>query len=407
MKMKIVITALKKKCFVFVALFYIFMFQIALQEKIGILQYADEIFALISLYILLVNLKSKSHMKNSKMALNIGVGIFIVLMCGIIGTLIHNYQPVYYCLLDALMVSKFFLAMYVGGYFFSELLYDSKSLCTMSKSCVIVLLFFLIMTALDYVFEIFTTEIRYNFRSLRLFYYHGTFLVAAMVQLISLYVVSKRNKISVIFLFLASIIMFLTLRTKAWGMIVVTLGLYILIVKFDKKVNIGYILIGILLVLPIAFNQIELYYGKNSEEQARYILNSTSIKIMKDCFPFGTGFATFGSHFSKISYSPVYSLYGINNVWGLSKSMGLFISDTFWPMIMGQFGGVGVVSYASSLIMIFKNINKICQVNKYIYLGTILPFAYLIISSTSEASFVTTTCVPLGLLIGMGLNYNK
>lgn len=80
-------------------------------------------------------------------------------------------------------------------------------------------------------------------------------------------------------------------------------------------------------------------------ENARIALHYTSVLIARDHFPFGTGLATFGSHASRIYYSNTYVEYGLSNVWGLSPEFSGFITDTFWPMVLGEGGVISLAGY--------------------------------------------------------------
>lgn len=70
----------------------------------------------------------------------------------------------------------------------------------------------------------------------------------------------------------------------------------------------------------------------------------TSMQILYDYFPFGSGLGSFGTFASAEYYSPVYSAYGIDHLWGLSKDMPAFICDAFYPEL-AQFGVAGVILY--------------------------------------------------------------
>lgn len=68
-----------------------------------------------------------------------------------------------------------------------------------------------------------------------------------------------------------------------------------------------------------------------------------SIAIARDHFPLGTGVGRFGSHMSRESYSPEYASYGLDQVSGLRADEPIAVTDTFWPMILGETGVVGLL----------------------------------------------------------------
>ena len=93
--------------------------------------------------------------------------------------------------------------------------------------------------------------------------------------------------------------------------------------------------------------------------EARFYLNTYGLKISLDKFPIGLGFGTFGSDISRDFYSPAYSLYGLNNFHGLGAHGNVsYITDTYWGMILGQFGFAGFIIMAYIYYSIFLTINR-------------------------------------------------
>ncbi|MGB3940178.1 MAG: hypothetical protein WBK96_01635 [Candidatus Manganitrophaceae bacterium] len=87
---------------------------------------------------------------------------------------------------------------------------------------------------------------------------------------------------------------------------------------------------------------------------ARNALYITSFTIAGDYFPLGVGLGRFGGWVSSMYYSPVYREYGLDSVYGLSPDMPDFISDTFWPHILGELGVAGVIVYSFILLALFR-----------------------------------------------------
>lgn len=85
-------------------------------------------------------------------------------------------------------------------------------------------------------------------------------------------------------------------------------------------------------------------------EPARIALYIGSLEIARDHFPLGAGLGRYGSWMSRLEYSPVYAEYGLDRVPGLRESNSQYATDTFWPMVVGEFGLVGVIGYVAFLI---------------------------------------------------------
>jgi len=185
------------------------------------------------------------------------------------------------------------------------------------------------------------------------------------------------------------------------------IGVIFLVNHSNKKISISKFGVLALVALFLVWNQIEYYYIELNDS-ARSQLTQKSIQIAKDYFPIGAGFGTYGSYMSAVSYSPLYSRYGLNKIYGLQSTNSKFISDTFWPMIIGQFGFIGLICYALIIVCIFKNIQEDFDSNrKQLYLSKICCLLYLLISSTSESSFVHPVAIPLALIIGIFSNKKK
>jgi hypothetical protein len=81
----------------------------------------------------------------------------------------------------------------------------------------------------------------------------------------------------------------------------------------------------------------------------RTALYATSLAIARDHAPLGAGLGRFGSPMSRSVYSPLYEEYRLTLVFGLSQDNPQAVTDTFWPMLLGETGPIGVVAYAAFL----------------------------------------------------------
>lgn len=397
----------KKNGFYYFLLFciYLFVFQNVIELYVPIFKYFDELISILALPIIFFKIKRKDkNILNKENILLIGSFVFMMFL-GICSNIKYKYQEFMPIFSDIIVVFKFF-----GVYYFSKCILTNEKIdkykddLLRNVKCIIMFLF--IFTILNYVFNIFDGDIRYGIKSNRLFYQHTTFLVAVSVFLISLLLILQKktiNRYSLIVLF----IMCTTLRSKAiaFAITFVILGVYL--ERYNKKISIIKLaMLGIICVV-VAFNQVK-YYFVEIENSARATLLKTSIEIAEDYFPIGTGFATFGSHFSAESYSVVYRMYNIQNIYGLEEGKVHFVSDNFWPMILGQFGVIGLICYVVCIILIFKNIqDKYSERYKYYYIAKIACIVYLLISSTSESAFVNSISIPLGLILGIELKNYK
>lgn len=150
-----------------------------------------------------------------------------------------------------------------------------------------------------------------------------------------------------------------------------------------------------IVALGIGWGQIEAYFG--TEGQARSELLRGGLQISMDFFPGGAGFATFGSAVTAELqwYSPLYYQYGLSSIWGLSREYPAFISDSFWPTVLGQSGWIGLAAYCVAMVMLIRAIYLSARVK----LPVVLFSAYLLIMSTSESAFFNPISIYLSICV--------
>jgi hypothetical protein len=152
------------------------------------------------------------------------------------------------------------------------------------------------------------------------------------------------------------------------------------------------------------------YGGLDPFSNARVALHYTAVLIARDRFPFGTGLATFGSHASRIYYSDTYVQYGLSNIWGLSPEFSGFITDTFWPMVLGEGGAITLISYSVFLIVLFRVSWQLARSNRsgdeirFFATFALFALAASLLESTSSHIYDATmqsalVMIPAGMLL--------
>lgn len=391
-----------KQYLFFVVLFYFFIFKDPLESIIPLIGYFDELIALCALPIFFINLE-KNNFTLKIHRLGYAKYLIAFLVIGFIGNIINNYQTLYYSILDAFLNVKFWLSIYVG----SSLL-NGFSLERNAKGiyfhCKLIILFFAALAVLEYAFGglLGSVTYRYGILSLKLIYSHPTVLVAVCVLIYAVLIsVSKYVKFNWLYVFIILLIMCGTLRVKALVAALTFIIVSILVIKCRIRIKLFVLIIIGLVGFMLAWNQIYYYFFSDVQgDSARYQLLITSFSIASDFFPFGTGFGTFASYYSGVNYSPIYSIYGINNVYGLVEGKTTFISDSFWPMILGQTGVLGLLCYVFALIVLFSRIQRLRKVSNSYYASALCVIIYILIASTSESAFVHPLAIPLALWLG-------
>jgi len=69
-----------------------------------------------------------------------------------------------------------------------------------------------------------------------------------------------------------------------------------------------------------------------------------AVAVARDHLPLGAGLGRFGSHLSRADYSPVYVEYGLNRIHLLGPDEPSAVTDTYWPMVLGETGVLGLLA---------------------------------------------------------------
>ncbi len=418
----------KREYYVFLVILYLFVFQFAIMRYLTVFKYLDELYAVLAIPLFVWNYRDrlkliilnfnkkktnnieylKRGFKSTKAKLLLAISTFVLI--GLVGNIIYGYQSFIAIAIDILLNVKFVLGIFTTFYIFKNInLLDYKQ--EISKHIHIIISALFVLLLVDVIFEIFPCyEIRYGLRSEQLYYTHPTELasVSFFLLLLNILFSVKTDKKEIIFTIFSSALVVSSLRLKAVAIVVVFLATWLWIVLMKKQIKPWQLIVFAPVAIYIAWDQVYFYFFSDvSRDTVRGALSFTSIKILKDYFPIGTGLGTFASAPSGDYYSKVYEIYGINDIWGLTPEWPEFVSDCFWPMVLGQTGFLGLVIYVYIIIMLFKELNKPFRTNKSVYLAGLGALVYLVISSVAESAFVNPLALPLSMVIGLCFIYQN
>lgn len=182
---------------------------------------------------------------------------------------------------------------------------------------------------------------------------------------------------------------------------------------FHKKltISIKYIFVFFVLLslsIYIEWEKFSFYFLASADSGiARTVMYYTSFDILKDYFPFGPGFGTFGSDAAAKYYSPLYHKYNLDLIYGLSpndyKSDSNFLTDTFYP-ILSQFGVIGIYLYIYFWYKRWKTANKLYNQNYKIFLFILF---FMSIQNLASSTFISSISVPIMMLLGFTFHSNN
>ena len=243
---------------------------------------------------------------------------------------------------------------------------------------------------------------RYAIPAFRGFWAHPTYLVFACVGLVALLTVDfKANRFWIL---VALLVVASSLRSKGFVLIGIYIALILFVGKGRVRVNAVTVLTVLALALLIGWDAFSIYYVNAGDGWARNELQKTSLLVARDYAPLGSGFATFATNSSGVYYSPLYYSYGLSQVYGLTPLNYSYVSDTFWPAILGQFGFGGLVFFVLALVFIYRGIKQRAT-DKHVFIAALLPILYLLISSTAESAFFNPYSVYLAFCSALACSF--
>lgn len=395
-------TARKTRFFLIVA--GLFLLQDQLQDWFKPFQYWDEAFGLLILPMVVIRIRQQ-RLRISRQTAKLLLCLLIFWLFGWLGTAVYRYQPFSAACKDSYVNLKFFLT--IGGsflYFHNKRLDFSQIKRRLWPILNAVTFLFFLLAVVDLLFGVFSTDTRGIFRVVKIFYSTPTVLVANCVFLSCLYLWyydRKRYRI-VLPLTLLCIMMFCTIRVKSMGAIASILLIYLFVLRRKKLSHKAKLRVTLLLVFAgvSGLYQVIRYYYSMGTESARAMLTLASPFVAWDHAPFGSGWGTFGSAFSADPYSPVYGMYRMAGIWGLSPSYPAFVSDTYWPMVLAECGYFGFAALLGVLVLFTKRVFQLRSYSRASFASGLLVLLYLLVSSTSESALANPLAVPLAFWLG-------
>lgn len=196
----------------------------------------------------------------------------------------------------------------------------------------------------------------------------------------------------------------LLFSTKAKGYAAMGLALFFLLIVYGKvkRVKFRHILIVGASLVAVAWDKIYLYYifaADPTRDYARYRLTATGFQILKDYFPLGTGWGTWGSYYAYLEYSPVYFIYGLQSHHELGIQNKKYMMDTYLGSVLGESGFLGVISLAIFIITLLVMTIKVKD--RKVYAAGMFAIAYLLITFIEETGFANPALIGLAVALGM------
>lgn len=332
------------KSIVVVLVLLIAFFENWLLTVIPFVGYFDEIIALLGL---LYFLSGRNVLKNRKYTVLLVLSA-ILLIWGLACNAITNIQSYPMAIVEDIISNFKFIFIYLG---LAEFL-TRKGLNTKAVLKVVLPVIKLFMTIL-FVFACInlvrdigmSSEIRYGIKGFSFIYGTAGHVINQCTYFLLLLlaeneILGRKNTVWKVVCFL---LMMATLKSRALVLVAVYFAFfYFFMLRKKKRLGLEIGIIGIIALL-IGYSNFETYFIAN-ERAPRAMFVNGAIKLVKQYFPFGTGFGTYGSSAAGHYYSKLYYVLGFSTRWGMTPDNQLFINDNYLPMIFAEFGLImGVV----------------------------------------------------------------
>lgn len=323
-------------------------------ELIGGRNYSDEVIGAIGMVYSLYLVVLKKAGKEDTISIFMLIGVIII---GIFSNM-HSKLGVstISILIDVIAETKFLWVFFAAKHYISSRASKdiSRSLLPLAK---VFCLFAGICALISQVVDIGMTEsVRYGFKGFKFFFPMSfQFLAVALVAIGALLIKSKSNLQKNILLICCCLGLLLTTKSSPIFFVVI----FIVLRYYFKKretLKVSTIVLLALIVAILGAYQIETYLV--NEEAPRHLFFYYGGVTANTYFPFGSGFSTFGSDQAARNYSELYYRYGFDTLFGMNPEDGAFLSDTFWPMAIGQFGWIGSALYIGVYVRVFLSFKK-------------------------------------------------
>ena len=176
--------------------------------------------------------------------------------------------------------------------------------------------------------------------------------------------------------------------------------------NFKSPKTMIYVALVIAIILMLTWTKFDAYYvsGLQNEELARPMTYKTSLRILWDYLPFGSGMGSFACNGAWQHYSPLYFKYNLDGIWGLSPSAGGFVCDAYYPTL-AQFGIVGVFFFCWFWKRRLVAFDVIADMRYYRI--AMITLCCLAIEQTADSSWLSGKGMGFCMLIALCLNANR
>lgn len=389
MVLKVIVTKRKLIALLWSVVYILILVSNFIEQKFDFFNYIDESILFISILYIFIKWNDTKH---SRVISKIIVILIFICMIGILGNSIFGFQKNHVAIVkDMISAIKFPIiscALIIRKNTVKDLALDDeilKIVQLVSKIYLDILFSFGVVSLFKNNIGL-TYDLRKGIYSYKFLYTHPTFLVYNVVIISVVIMASTKGVSGYIYQCMAIFILVISMRDKAFAYVVVLLGILVLKRLGIKKFKVRYLSIAAIIAVFISSAKISEY--RSYTWSPREALLKNGIELAKRCFPFGSGFASFGGLLSGEYYSSAYSLFGMNLKDGTSPINYIDLGDSGLPYYYASFGFIGFIMFVYIVFLIFKQAYKFYAGNTDKLRAMMLVLSYILICLPFE-NFLT------------------
>jgi hypothetical protein len=359
--------------------FTLLLFNNIIMQYIPIFGYLDELIAVWAIIFVLLSLLNK-NLKTYQQ--NLLFLILCVIIIGIFGNLIFNYQPELIAIIKDIIAFIKLPIIAIAALSCNTEKVSCSSVASLSKFYLLVMSIFCVIS--QFVDLGMTWDLRNGIYSFKFLFVHPTYLVYSVVLMSAVIVANGLNKKSdYLYIFLSLFLLIMSMRDKGFAYAALLFILVCLLRKIPT-IKIGYIIVAGVVAFLISYNKIQEYASWSWSP--RFGLYSTAFQILGDCFPIGTGFGTFANSISGEYYAKTYYIYGLFDKEGINPKEYVDLGDAGLAYF-AEFGILGTIICLIIFIKLFNIAKRKCQLDFWRLKAVYLLVGYLVIASIVENVF--------------------
>lgn len=367
---------------------FLIIFQSILEQVIAPFKFFDELLSLVVFAYGMMRLFTIRHVKYNKYVFVMVLSVFVYFLIGSISAFLYQYQSVTLSAAGVFLSVKWFMLM-LGGYYFFQCFVDENEMRSIKSAVSVYIVIYMLC-------------ILFQYTGMNLYIVYPWDRCAKCVFMAAIIISRWENSIKDwVSIGVLAFMLFLVHKAKGDVAILLIVGCIIWIILLKKKINIMVFSLGALAALFVAKDKIYYYFVRGKAgDWARYRLMATATEIAGDYFPLGTGWSTYGSHYSVGNYSRVYYLYGIDKHPELGVETKYFLNDNYWACVIAETGWLGALAILIFCIALFFIIQKYAKVNRKYYAAGLLVWGYMMITTMEETGFAQPVLACLGIMSG-------